>query len=130
VNPLLRDLSRYMVGVERVDDRVVARFRLPAEFVGFQGHFPGRPVLPAVCEIMAVVAVWQAWTGRAVTVDEVVSAKFPASVFPDQTFAVECVELVDGRDGENLKAAIECDGKRVAQVVLRVVVGGRVECEP
>ena len=123
VNPLMRELARHLVGVERVGGRIVGRFRLPAAFTGFQGHFPGRPVLPGVCEIMAVVATWQKWTGRVTTIHEVVSAKFLASVLPDQEMAVRCLEPADDATSQVLRAVIECDGKRVATIVLRVGLG-------
>jgi 3-hydroxyacyl-[acyl-carrier-protein] dehydratase len=120
---MTRELARCLVGVDRADEGVVGRFRLPAGFIGFQGHFPDRPILPGVCEIMAVAATWQQWTGRATTIREIVSAKFLASVLPDREFVVVCREPAGGASSQVLRAVIECEGARVADIVLRVDLG-------
>lgn len=123
----MRELALHLTGVDRIGGKIVGRFRLPAAFTGFQGHFPGRPVLPGVCEIMALVATWQQWTGKVTTIREVVSAKFLASVLPDQEMAVVCREPMDEGASQVLRAVIDCDGKRVAEIVLRVDLGRQVQ---
>ncbi len=123
---MARELARHLAGVDREGEGVVGRFRLPAAFTGFQGHFPGRPVLPAVCEIMAVVATWRRWTGREITLREIVSAKFLAPVLPDRDLAVACRVPADEASSGVLRAVIECGDARVADIALRIDLGPRL----
>ena len=37
----------------RADGSIRQRYVFNADFPGFSGHFPGRPILPAVVQIMA-----------------------------------------------------------------------------
>ncbi|MDR0735072.1 MAG: hypothetical protein LBG16_05275 [Elusimicrobiota bacterium] len=57
-----------------------ARFKLPADFPAFAGHFPGEPVLPAVAQIQMAVFVIGARAGRAAKLKEIKKAKFSAPV--------------------------------------------------
>ena len=62
---LVREIEQCMSGLTEAEgDEVTARFLFPAAFIGFQGHFPERPVLPAVCKIQAAIAVLEAWSER------------------------------------------------------------------
>ena len=66
------------------------RYLFTDGFAGFQGHFPGHPILPAIVEIMTVVALVEEKTGvrqRLVAVEE---AKFLIPVRPDQEILVSC----------------------------------------
>ncbi len=55
-------------------------FYLPANFIGFQGHFPNKPVLPAVVQVlMAQVAVNEI-TGQDIQIKEILQAKFTAPI--------------------------------------------------
>jgi 3-hydroxymyristoyl/3-hydroxydecanoyl-(acyl carrier protein) dehydratase len=48
----------------------------------FRGHFPGRPILPAVVVLTEVLAVIEAQTGRSPQQFMIVTAKFPGAVTP------------------------------------------------
>jgi 3-hydroxyacyl-[acyl-carrier-protein] dehydratase len=99
---------------------LTARFVFPAEFLGFQGHFPGRPVLPAVCEIQGAIAMLEAWKKTEVVLREIMLAKFSAPVTCDEEVAYACSMEMEDRDGAVVKATLAKDGKRVARFKLRV----------
>jgi 3-hydroxyacyl-[acyl-carrier-protein] dehydratase len=48
----------------------------------FAGHFPGRPVLPAVVLLTEVLATLEALTGESPQHWTIATAKFPAPVMP------------------------------------------------
>lgn len=87
----------------------------PANFIGFQGHFPGRPVLPGVCLVLAALLQAEGASRTPLVLREVVSAKFYAPVEPEVTVRMT-YSLVDGR----LKTAISGPGGRVAEIKLTV----------
>ncbi len=96
-----------------------ARLTFPPDFVGFQGHFPGNPVLPGVCLIEAVLGVLETAHGRAWRLRTVTSAKFREPVRPGQTLEIDCSSSSEG-GGIKVRAQISCVGTRVAEIVLHV----------
>ncbi len=64
VRSCLRSLSHEDDGTR---GEFVAKFAFPEGFAGFRGHFPGMPVLPAVCQLQcALVAIGEFFGGDAV----------------------------------------------------------------
>lgn len=54
-----------------------------ADFAGFRGHFPGRPVLPGVCQILALSVLANRAAGRPLRLNEVSRAKFLSVIEPE-----------------------------------------------
>lgn len=97
-----------------------ARFVFPADYIGFRGHFPGRPILPAVCEIQAALAMLEAWKGRRVRLREIVLARFSAPVSCDEEVVCSCSVRMEDGDGAVLKVRLAKDSESVARFRLRV----------
>jgi 3-hydroxyacyl-[acyl-carrier-protein] dehydratase len=73
------------------DGSAVGRFRFEEGFAGFQGHFPGRPLLPAVAQITAALLVaGEAWGEAAVEAVSVDRAKFLLPLGPGEEIQVQC----------------------------------------
>jgi 3-hydroxyacyl-[acyl-carrier-protein] dehydratase len=101
---------------------LTARFLFPPEFIGFRGHFPARPVLPAVCKIQAAVAMLEASKGRSVRLDEIVLAKFAAPITCDEEVEFLCTTVMEGTNSAVLKATVSKDGEKVSRFMLRVTL--------
>ncbi len=114
----MSDLSEVGAGELR------ARFLFPAEFVGFQGHFPGRPVLPAVCEIQAALAMLETWKSERVRLRQIVQAKFSALVSCDEEVVFSCSVTSEDVHGVLVKVSVAKDGGSVARFRLRVAFEG------
>jgi 3-hydroxyacyl-[acyl-carrier-protein] dehydratase len=102
--------------------RLTARFSFPPEFIGFQGHFPEMPVLPAVCKIQAAVAMLAASRKSRVRLDEIVLAKFSAPVTCDEEVEFSCTTEMEGTNSAVVKATVSKDGDRIARFKLRVTL--------
>ena len=125
---LARQIRECMSDLGRADDgTLTARFAFPAEFLGFQGHFPGRPILPAVCEIQGAVAMLEAWENRRVELQEIVLAKFSAPVTCEEQLVYECSVTRETRGGAMVRATVAKQGGAVAKFTLRVVFQGETE---
>ncbi|HEY4214553.1 MAG TPA: hypothetical protein VGM84_23965 [Steroidobacteraceae bacterium] len=88
--------------------------RIPIDHPAFPGHFPGRPILPGVVLLDAVV--------RAVSPDvpcEIASAKFHATVSPGETLTLESESLADG----GVRFRLSLGDRPVASGVLKRVAG-------
>jgi len=84
-----------------------AFYRFSEDFIGFSGHFPGHPVLPAVVQIMIVLTMVEGVSGEPPRVLRLEKAKFQKEIFPDQRVEVRFRNR-------------ESKGKRVVEATLKV----------
>jgi 3-hydroxyacyl-[acyl-carrier-protein] dehydratase len=91
-------------------DKAVGRYLFPQSFIGFAGHFPGYPVLPAYVQVLTAITVIEEWKGRPFQLASVERAKFHIELRPDQEITVQCRE-------------IEIKGKTVIEAILTVTEG-------
>ena len=97
-----------------------ARFLFPPEFIGFQGHFPGKPILPAVCEIQAALAMLEAWKGAPVALRDIVLAKFATPVTCGEEVVYQCtVTMGDGQEAL-VRSTVATTAGNAARFRLRV----------
>lgn len=97
-----------------------AEIAFPRSFTGFQGHFPGRPILPGVCKILTVQVLLEVALGQAVRLRRIVLAKFIAPVGADETVAIT-LKHEDAGDGvRSVRAQFSAPGKRIAEIHLEV----------
>ncbi|WP_034763926.1 hypothetical protein [Chrysiogenes arsenatis] len=68
---------------EQNEDWITQPYRFPVSFVGFQGHFPDNPVLPAVIQIETLLALAEAWCDTTLQLQKITQAKFSAMITPD-----------------------------------------------
>jgi len=87
--------------VRSVEEGYQWELRFEEEFVGFSGHFPGHPVLPAFIQILVTQCALQLRTGRPWALQRVKRAKFMKIVTPNQTVTVTWQEreVSEGRQG-------------------------------
>ena len=45
-------------------ETVTRRYRFSADFIGFSGHFPGDPILPAIAQMRTVVSLAEEHSAR------------------------------------------------------------------
>ncbi|MDR1360218.1 MAG: hypothetical protein LBJ82_04475 [Deltaproteobacteria bacterium] len=94
-----------MLGVPQELSRNVreASFFFDAAFAGFEGHFPGNPMVPGVAQIMA--AVLTAAPEREARLKQIGRSKFLGMVRPGDTMLVRAT-TIPAEDGLRVKA--EC----------------------
>lgn len=115
---ILECMSDYTVGD---DGKFSARFNFPAGFIGFQGHFPGQPVLPGICKIEAVLVMLEQLNGVKQVLKEVVQAKYFAPVTCEQQLHFECTKRGPDSSETIVKALVTINNRKVAQLSLNVV---------
>jgi 3-hydroxyacyl-[acyl-carrier-protein] dehydratase len=99
---------------------VTARCLFPADFIGFQGHFPKKPVLPGVCKIQAVTVMLQTWEKRKFRLKEIVLAKFFSPVSPEEELIFNYRKQIKSKNEALIKTLIISKDKKVAELQLRV----------
>lgn len=86
-----REIRRSMSGLRAGENgRLQAGFLFPKEFIGFQGHFENNPVLPGICKIQSVVAMFDEFHGRPFRLKEVSMAKYLSPVTAGQPIVIDC----------------------------------------
>lgn len=97
-------------------ERLEAAFCFASDSVAFAGHFPGRPVLPGIAQIMAVALV--AGKGAPPPVQSIKRCKFMRPVLPEEPLAVIVDCAPDGDGGVTAKAGLSVRGEPCAAMTL------------
>jgi len=104
--------------IERADDGSVRqRYVFSRDFPGFSGHFPGRPILPAVLQIMAASLLIEAATGQHLLPASIERAKFVNPIGPGALVEITCRRL-PGATADVWEARIIADGQAAASFFL------------
>jgi predicted hotdog family 3-hydroxylacyl-ACP dehydratase len=89
---------------------VKATVQVPAGGAWFEGHFPGRPILPAVSELALMLATLEREAGGFISLRGIAHARFRRLVLPG-----DCLELASrDLDGGRLRVELKRDGAPVA----------------
>jgi 3-hydroxyacyl-[acyl-carrier-protein] dehydratase len=114
------EIERAISGLEKEGKRLTCRFSFPPGFIGFQGHFPQKAVLPGVCQIQCALTLLEQGTGMAVVLKEVVLAKYFSPVFPDDELTCVINDRGDLSKEFVVKAAISRATDKISEMKLRV----------
>ena len=118
---LRKEIKSYMSKFADDAKELTAHFCFPPEFIGFKGHFPGRPVLPGVCKIQAVMCCLEAAHQKIPKLKEIVLAKFFAPVTCDEEIVFTLRQVPEGSEEMLVKASVDNGDKKIAEIKLRVV---------
>jgi 3-hydroxyacyl-[acyl-carrier-protein] dehydratase len=80
-------------------------FVFTEDFPGFSGHFPGRPVLPGIAQMVAGASLAAAWRGQMPEIHNVKNAKFLAPIHPGMTVTILARPL--GQDAAEARVLLE-----------------------
>ncbi|MGA3085543.1 MAG: 3-hydroxyacyl-ACP dehydratase [Thermodesulfobacteriota bacterium] len=70
------------------------------EFIGFSGHFPGYPILPAFVQVLIVLDMAEEVKGRRLKILTLEKAKFQMEVLPGKEIEVRFREgIIKGKTG-------------------------------
>jgi 3-hydroxymyristoyl/3-hydroxydecanoyl-(acyl carrier protein) dehydratase len=103
-------------------DGYSARITFPTEFVGFKGHFPGRPVLPGVCLIQTALVALSRALDKPVELKRLVSAKWMAPVLPGEEIVLSLSLKAKEDSLMGARVVVMRGAGKVAEFSLEVVV--------
>ncbi len=96
------------------------RYRLGADFPAFEGHFPERPVLPAVVQIQLALDALCRLKGAPCALKAVYKAKFSRPAGPGAELCI-CVQEKDG--GRFLAQIASPSGEKYGQILFGAEAG-------
>lgn len=124
MNKLRTEIRSYMRDIAVGDDgRMTFTCQFPPDFMGFQGHFPGQPVVPGICKMQAILALCESRKDVPVRLREVVTAKYFAPAGAGEELAFDVVQSPAAGDRHLLKARVSRGGERIARIDLLVSYG-------
>jgi len=90
----------------------------PRDFSGFQGHFPGHPVCPGVCIVLAQLDAAQRLVGKKLELMEIENVKFMWPVFPERQVDGN-VKITAVENGcWRVQAELKRGSRRIAKILL------------
>lgn len=94
MNELRRAIVSSAIGKTTVDkaDVITRRYRFKPDFVGFRGHFPGYPILPAFIQILTALTLVEEHRNCRLHLASVEKAKFHLPLLPDHEIEVACIQ--------------------------------------
>ena len=71
-------------------------YRVAADFPAFKGHFEGRPILPAVCQLSFCADSASRYFEKKMQITSVKRAKFISPILPNALLEVQLKQRLDG----------------------------------
>jgi 3-hydroxyacyl-[acyl-carrier-protein] dehydratase len=98
MNVLKRSIISSAVDAMHISKTGVAikHYCFSPDFIGFSGHFPGFPVLPAVVQVLTALTLAEEMKGCPLELVTVERAKFLLRLGPNQDIEVQCRECEVG----------------------------------
>jgi len=120
LNTIRREIAACMTDLTESNHVLTSHFTFPDDFVGFQGHFPARKILPGVCQIQCVRFMLERWSTRTVALKEIVGAKYFAPIVPSEQVTCTCKEVRDTSEIFVLKAVLTKGEQKISEIKLKV----------
>ena len=102
--------------IQRGDGLISARCRIDADWPGFDGHFPGRPLLPAAAQLRLAEALLQQAGDGAARLRGGRAIKFLHPVLPGETLQLRLQRQPSGDFGFTLSDAGQVRSRGTLQV--------------
>jgi 3-hydroxyacyl-[acyl-carrier-protein] dehydratase len=96
----------------------VGSYCFAADFIGFSGHFPGYPILPAFVQVLMVLTMAEEVKGRHLKVLTMERAKFQREVFPGNEIKVQYREGITKKGKTKLEATLTVAENQAASFLL------------
>ena len=94
MNKLKQAIVSSAIGKKTKDETnvVTRRYRFKPNFIGFRGHFPGYPILPAFVQILTAITIIEEHKKCRLELRTVEKAKFHLPLRPDLDIEVTCAQ--------------------------------------
>jgi len=102
-------------------DAAEQRFRFEEDFIGFAGHFPGYPILPAILQTLLAQLLAEQLAGRSLEFLGLEKAKFSRQLRPTEEIYVK---VVFRSQAEPLRCVAELSGSGEPAATFVLLFGG------
>lgn len=115
------DINTFASGqITCTERRYQRHYNFSESFLGFQGHFPGKPILPAVVQMMICREITSGGLGITLSLTNVKRAKFMSLVKPGEDITAVCdLDIKD--EVYTAKCHLEVKGEKVSSFILTFI---------
>jgi 3-hydroxyacyl-[acyl-carrier-protein] dehydratase len=91
---LLKEIEKYSIKHKPHDNPLVIEkiYCFDEKFLGFSGHFPGYPILPAVLQLLLAQLCIEEQKGYKISITSIEKAKFISEIRPDELITIQCAD--------------------------------------
>jgi 3-hydroxyacyl-[acyl-carrier-protein] dehydratase len=115
-----KEIEEYMTKLVSEGQTLTSSFVFPEEFVGFQGHFPGKKILPGVCQIQCALTTLEKAHKKRVILKQIALAKYLAPVSPGDEVIFVC-SILPEHDGQlTMKTVVSKNNTKISELKLQV----------
>lgn len=114
---LIKDYYQINSVAPQADGTVRFAVTLKADCPVYEGHFPGQPVSPGVCNIQMIKECAEQVAGKSLLMNNLQQARLTVLMTPEAHPEVEVVIALEANNGAyKLKAAIEAQGEKCLEL--------------
>ncbi len=103
--------------LEYQDGSLSVQIKFDKNFIGFEGHFPGNPVLPGVVMIKVMISMYELYQKKAYQLLQIKKAKFVEPILVD-TLTSFFIRATEKEDQIVLQGKIVKDEKIISKISL------------
>jgi 3-hydroxyacyl-[acyl-carrier-protein] dehydratase len=103
---------------------VEADIRVDPDFIGFNGHFPGAPILPGIMMIQMGMNALCLGFGRPFVLTGIRHAKFMKVIQPGQTVRLSVAEVKKGENRPEFQILVSADGSLCGKISVTARMAG------
>jgi 3-hydroxyacyl-[acyl-carrier-protein] dehydratase len=106
MNELIDAVKKSAIGPAQMKDSntITGKYCFADDFIGFSGHFPGYPILPAVVQLIAALCIIEEQKGHQLQLHSVQNAKFLQEIRPGNEILIQCTDCaVKGMPGSKIR---------------------------
>ena len=110
MNRLIDAIKKSSLGPAQIKDpyTTTGRYCFSDDFLGFSGHFPGYPILPAIVQLIAAQCLIEEHKGYPLQLNSVQKAKFLQEIRPGNEILIQCIDCpVKGLPGSKIQIYLE-----------------------
>ena len=122
MSTIKQEIKQCMLKIDNnADNKIKAHFLFPEHFIGFKGHFPGKPILPGICQVQALIVIAEKLHKKKAGLRRVVLAKFFKQISQDEAVLFDYTEENKQNNEFNIKALVSTvNGEKIAKLDLEI----------
>ena len=129
MDKLIGAIKKYTMKTDQSDSpsEIKGEFSFDKDFIGFSGHFPGYPILPAVLQLLIAQVLIEKQKGYKISVTRIIKAKFLSEIRPDARIIMHCVDADTDETGKS-RITISCGERPVSSFYMNYKIKENSRC--
>lgn len=86
------DIKKFLISswINKEQEKIIQTYIFKENFIGFKGHFPQNPILPAIIQILLAKICLQNLLKEKIKIKKIFKAKFLYPIKPNDKISLQC----------------------------------------